>query len=88
VRVAPHEPHRARRGRTPHRDPSEPFDQIVRAYLAAPRQRRRTGGTRLRAALYLGRAAVTRLPEIPTALPDLPKAAPATESAGWRGSHL
>jgi hypothetical protein len=35
VRVAPHEPHRARRGRTPHRDPSEPFDQIVRAYLPA-----------------------------------------------------
>jgi len=68
--------------------PPEPFDQIVRAYLAAPAQRRRTASTRLRAALRLGKAAVTRLPEIPTALVDLPNAVPATESAGWRGSHL
>ena len=68
--------------------PPEPFDQIVRAYLAAPGQRRRTAGTRLRAALHLGTAAVTRRPQIPTAFPDLPHAAPATESAGWRGSHL
>lgn len=55
--------------------PPEPFDQIVRAYLAAPGQRRRTAGTRLRAALHLGAAAVTRLPQIPSALPDLPHAA-------------
>jgi NAD(P)H dehydrogenase (quinone) len=68
--------------------PPEPFDQIVRAYLAAPRQRRRTAGTRLRAALHLATAAVTRPPEMPTALPELPNAALATESSDWRHSHL
>ena len=68
--------------------PPEPFGQIVRAYLAAPRQRRRTAVTRLRAALHLATAAVTRLPKISTALADLPHAALATESAAWRGSHL
>lgn len=68
--------------------PPEPFDQIVRQYLTSPQSRRRTAGTRLRAGLRLGAAALTRLPRIPTAIPDLPSAALATESAGWRGSHL
>jgi NAD(P)H dehydrogenase (quinone) len=72
--------------------PPEPFEPIARRYLAASAATRRTIRSRLRAALHLTQAVLTRAPDLDAiarrgGIPSLSHATLATDSPTWRDSH-
>jgi NAD(P)H dehydrogenase (quinone) len=72
--------------------PPEPFEQIARRYVTASSVARRTVGSRLRAALHLTQAVLTRGPDLDAiarrgGIPDITHEALAVDSPSWRDSH-